>query len=272
MVDGHYRRRRHAAALVVLAAIFPACGVRAFAQPADSSTRRRSGDPPHSLLAIGDASTSVRQHDSISHALSVIEALGLRANLFATMIRTDTQLVTKGAIAAATGTLTYYQNLDDFDAVLLFVEGDPPLTRQQKSDLIAFVRSGKGLIAIHTTVGAFDSWPEFRNLLGIRGSKLDAIEKPDEVTSPGVSRFFPEPFHLRDWIVPLTLKPGTHLLASSNGSPAVWTTTYARGRVFVSQLGHDDQTWDRQDVQQMMLEGVRWAMEDGKRRGAKTPL
>jgi hypothetical protein len=64
-------------------------------------------------------------------------------------------LVTKGSIVAATGTLTYYKNLDDFDAVVLFIEGNPPLNSQQRSDLLEFVRSGKGLTAIHTTVAAF---------------------------------------------------------------------------------------------------------------------
>jgi hypothetical protein len=136
------------------------------AQRIDSSTRRTSGEPPYTILALGDVSTSERQLDAISHALSTIEELGLCAGLFSTVIRTDTQLVTKGAIVAATGTLTYYKNLDDFDAVLMFVQGNPPLGAHQKADLLSFVRSGKGLIAIDTTLSAFDSWPEFHQMLG----------------------------------------------------------------------------------------------------------
>jgi len=259
VVDGPYRRRRHAAPCAALTAILSCCAP-VLAQRADSSTHRIVGEPSHVILALGDVSSSERQHDSISHALSTIEALGLRAGLFSTLIRTDTQLVTRGAIAAATGTLTYYKNLDDFDAVLLFVEGNPPLTPQQKSDLLAFVQSGKGLVAIHTSVAAFDSWPAFRDMLGIRGDGPLAEEGADRELATPPSRFFPTGLHLHDRLVPLTLKPGAHVLATSNGIPAVWTTRYGKGRVFVSQFGHNEETWDREDVQHMIFEAVRWAM------------
>jgi hypothetical protein len=182
-------------------------------------------------LALGDVSTSERQLDVISHALSAIERLGLQAGLFNTVIRTDTQLVTKGAITAATGTLTYYKNLDDFAAVLMFVQGNPSLNAQQKSDLLSFVRSGKGLIAIDTTLSAFDSWPEFRDLLGSGGR-------------------------------------GIQVLQGSRRAPIVWTRRYGRGRIFVSRLGHDDQTWDNEDFQRTIMEGVRWAIGTKKQLAA----
>ena len=258
MVDGTHRCRRHTAAVAALATVLPLC-----AQITDSSTRRRSGEPVHAILALGDVSTSDRQHDSVSHALATIEGLGLRAGLFSTMIRTDTQLVTKGAIAAATGTLTYFKNLDDFDTVVLFVEGNPPLTAQQRSDLLSFVRSGKGLVAIHTTVAAFDDWPEFRDMLGIRGGYPGPIEGPEEeVNSIGRSRFFPSPFRVRDRVVAVPIKSGVHVLAASRATPVVWTTSHGKGRVFVSQLGHDDRAWDRDDLQHMIFEAIRWAIGD----------
>jgi type 1 glutamine amidotransferase len=233
----------------------------AFAQTPDSSIHRRAGDPPHTVLALGDVSTSAQQHDSVSHALSTIEALGLREGLFGTVIRTDTQLVTRGAIAAATGTLTYYKNLDDFDAVVLFVEGNPPLTLRQQADLIAFLQSGKGLVAIHTAVCAFHAWPEFRDILGIAGrGRLTEPSSDAEIEIAGTASLFPKPFHIRDRLVPLSLNKSARVLAASAGSPAVWTNRYGKGRVFVSQLGHYDAVWDRDDVQHMILEGVRWAI------------
>jgi hypothetical protein len=260
VVDGAHRWRRYTAAVAALAAVLPLC-----AQTPDSSTRRRSGEPPHAILALGDVSTSERQHDSISHALATIEGLGLRAGLFSTMIRTDTQLVTKGAIAAATGTLTFFKNLDDFDAVVLFVEGNPPLTAQQKADLLDFVRSGKGLVAIHTAVAAFDSWPEFRDMLGIRTGDNRPIEGPEEeVNSIGRSRFFPATFQMRDRLASAQPKSGVHVLAGSRSTPAVWTTNCGKGRVFVSQLGHNDRAWDREDLQHMIFEAVRWAIGEGR--------
>jgi hypothetical protein len=260
VVHGHHRGRCHVAATAAIALVILGRAT-AFEQAPDSSTHRRAGDPPRTVLALGDVSTSAPQHDSVSHALSIIEALGLREGLFVTVIRTDTQLVTRSAIAAATGTLTYYKNLNDFDAVVLFVEGNPPLTARQQADLIAFVQSGRGLVAIHTAICAFDAWPAFRNVLGLadRGPLTESPSDAEiDVASPG--GLFPKTFHIRDRLVRLSLKRSAHILAASAGIPVVWTNRYGKGRVFASQLGHDDAAWDREDVQHMILEGVRWAI------------
>ena len=124
----------------------------------DTSTQRVSGQPAKLILALGDVSTAGGQHDAVSHALVTIETLGLRAGLFDTLIRTDTQLVTKQAVSTLNGTLTFYRNLLDFDAVLLFTSGEPRLTAQQKADLLSFVRDdGKGLVAVHSAISSFVS-------------------------------------------------------------------------------------------------------------------
>jgi hypothetical protein len=241
-------------------------------QRPDTSTGRLSGQPPRTILALGDVSTDTWQHDSVSHALATVEYLGLRSGLYDTSIRTDTQLVTKGAIAAATGTLTFYKNLDDFDAVLLFVGGEPGLSSQQKTGLLSFVREGKGLVAIHSAVAAFPSWPEFAEMLGGRAAAGPEEVKDREVQVldrrfPAMS-LFPKSFHIRDHIAPVLLNRQGNLrvLAASGNTPVIWTHNFGKGRVFVSQLGHDDEVWDRKDVHKMVLEALRWVMGGLSRR------
>lgn len=267
MGHGHHGRGCQAATVASIIAALACC---AFAQQhPDSSTQRLSGQPPRTILALGDVSTDTWQHDSVSHALSTIEELGLRAGLYDTLIRTDTQLVTRGAIAATTGTLTFYKNLDDFDAVLMFVSGEPALGPQQKADLLSFVREGKGLVAIHSTLSAFPSWPEFAEMLGGR-----AVERPAEAEYhriavahgfPAMS-LFPKSFRIRDNISPLLLSSHSNLrvLAKSGDTPVIWTRNYGKGRVFVSQLGHENEVWDRKDVQSMMVEAIWWVMGNAR--------
>jgi len=236
----------------------------------DTSTQRLSGQPPKTILALGDVSTANYQHESLSHALATIERLGLEAGLYDTLIRTDTQLVTKGAIATATGTLTFYRNLDDFDAVLLLTGGDPKLSAQQKADLLSFVREGRGLVLGHSALSSFRSWPEFAGMVGGYAEEKPAAVEDWEVTvsdpaNPAFS-LFPRFFRLHDNLSPVKLEgsePGghTHVLAKSGtGIPVAWTKTYGKGRVFVSQLGHEDAVWDRRDVQHLYLEAIRWAI------------
>ena len=42
--------------------------------------------------------------------------------------------------------------------------------------------------------------------------------------------------------------------------PVVWARQYGKGRVFNVGWGHPDTTWDDPRFQQMMLEGIKWAM------------
>ena len=232
----------------------------------DTSTERVSGQPAKLILALGDVSTAGDQHDSVSHALVTIETLGLRAGLFDTLIRTDTQLVTKQAVSTLNGTLTFYRNLLDFDAVMLFTSGEPKLTTQQKMDLLSFVRDdGKGLVVVHSAISSFGSWLAYKELIGATG-----IEPPGESENqdvlvlasdfPGMRLFTPS-FRIRDRFFHISIEhpENTHILAKSEtGVPIAWTKRYGKGRVFVSQIGHDDAVWDRKDVQGMYLEAIRW--------------
>jgi type 1 glutamine amidotransferase len=230
----------------------------------NTSTERLAGQPPKTVLALGDVSTSAYQHDSLSHALAAIEELGLRAGLYDTLIRTDPQLVTKGEIAFATGTLTFYKNLDDFDAVVLLTAGDPKLTPQQKSDLLSFVREGKGLIAIHSAIGSFRAWPEFAAMLGGQiEERPSAVEDWDVTVSPAASllNLLPKSFRVRDNFSPVALQEGARVLArSGDGIPVVWTKPYGKGSVFVSQIGHEDAVWDRPEIRSLYLSAIRWAI------------
>jgi type 1 glutamine amidotransferase len=233
----------------------------------DTSTERLTGQPPKSILALGDVSTADYQHESLSHALSTIEEMGLRAGLYDTLIRTDPQLVTSGEIAAATGTLTFYKNLQDFDAVVLLTAGEPKLNPQQKSDLLSFVRNGKGLVAIHSAIGSFREWSEFANMIGGQvEERLAATEDRAvtvlDTTNPLMS-LLPKSFRIHDNFSPVSLQKGVRVLAQSGaGTPVVWTKSYGKGRVFVSQIGHEGAVWDRRDVQHLNLEGIRWAIGD----------
>jgi type 1 glutamine amidotransferase len=231
----------------------------------DTSTERLTGQPPKTILALGDVSTAGYQHESLSHALSTIEEMGLRAGLYDTLIRTDPQLVTSGEIAAATGTLTFYKNLQDFDTVVLLTAGEPRLTAQQKSDLLSFVRNGKGLVAIHSAIGSFRGWPEFADMIGGRNEEHSVATEDWDVTvldmaNPLMS-LLPKSFRSHDNFSPVVLRRGARVLAQSgDGTPIVWTRGYGKGRVFASQIGHEDAVWDRRDVQHLYLEGIRWAI------------
>src|SRR5581483_7475512 len=86
------------------------------------------------VLAWADTLTGY-QHDSISHALAVMERVGRESGAYEMFLRTDSQWITREPVAAPARNA---RNLNYFDAIFYFGTGDN-LTPAQKKDLLAFV-------------------------------------------------------------------------------------------------------------------------------------
>jgi uncharacterized protein len=230
------------------------------------------------------------QHDAITHALSTIERLGWDSGLYDTIIRTDSQSITKRPIefktdtGIATGEQFLARNLNDFDAIFFFGVREIDLTPQQKADLLSFVRDdGKGFVATHAASTGFFSWPEFGEMLGGRFDEhpwgiMDATVVVEDVKSPIVGHLPPsfsvidEHYQLKDFS-----RDRLHVLARLDQSklnlsaplvhrkdadfPVAWTKTYGKGRVFYSTLGHMRELWDTPWMQQMYFQALKWTME-----------
>ena len=111
------------------------------------------------LLVLGEEKGY--RHESVSHAMAVIEQLGEQTGLWDTTIRTDTEPLTKKKLEFNA------KNLNDFDAIFMFTGGDPEMDAQQKADFLSFIHDdGKGLIGVHAAAITWVHWPEFVDMLG----------------------------------------------------------------------------------------------------------
>ena len=246
-------------------------------------------------MAVGDVHRRNYQHDSVSHALSTIERLGRQSGLFDTVIRTDIQLLTKQPIEFAEKSEVadaYYKTLNDFDAIFFFSIGELELTAQQKTDLMSFIKEdGKGIVAAHTAVNMFYTWPEFGEMIGgyFDDHPWMIFDAPVILEAPDfpAMKHFPRAFTLRDEIYQmkdfsrdrvrvlarldagkLDLKnPRVH---RTDGDFAVaWAREYGKGRLFYSTFGHTEESWDNPALQKMWIEAIKWAM--GMTRGDARP-
>lgn len=236
------------------------------------------------LLAIADVQTGFH-HDSISHALATVEHIGRRAGAYVTMIRTDSQLVTKGQIAGQGrygGRSVNARTLDYYDAIFMLPSGYGTMNEQQKKELLAFVHDeGKGLVVGHATGVAFTDWPEFGEMVGgYMDSEFNADARVivEDPMFPGAGAFggltfmftdqhpvFKEPYSRDKVRVVLRLDPTSlseQLRARrADGDFAVaFAKSYGKGRVFNMGWGHPDTTWDDPRFQQFMLEAIKWAI------------
>ena len=243
------------------------------------------------VLVVADLHTGNQiAHDAVSHAIATLERLGRESGAYVAFLRTDTTLVTKGEVW---GTGDYAKggpraargrNLDYFDAVVFYTNGETEMTAQQKADLLAFVRDdGKGFVAVHTATASFSSWPEYGAMVGgfFENHPWNVFDAPVIVERPDfpAMQHLPRELVLRDEMyqyrapysranVDVLARLDERKLDLTNPNvkrtdqdfPVAWIKTYGRGRVFSSTLGHSDASWDDARVRGVYLEGIKWVL------------
>jgi hypothetical protein len=246
----------------------------------DQGRGGRGGAPARKrVLAWADTRNGQAQHESVSHALAVIERLGYQSGLWDTFIRTDSHIISKTPKKTDGSAASGGPNLNNVDAIFFMGHREVPIDASQKEELLSFVREGKGFVAAHIALTAFDSWPEFLDLIGARfdghpitGPGTVVNERPDFPATkhfppsfPFSDEFYQPKSHSRDKIdvllrLDLSAVPANQGLHLQGDYPLAWAKLYGKGRVFYGSFAHSSETWDSRDIQQMYFEAMRWAL------------
>jgi hypothetical protein len=227
------------------------------------------------LLVVGEEKGY--RHEAVSHAMATIERLGNETGLWETTIRTDTEVLTKKKLEYNA------KNLNDFDAVVFYTSGELPMDASQKADLLSFVHDdGKGFIGVHSATITFTEWPEYGEMIGGYFDEhpwgtFDAPILVEDPNFPGMQQW-PRSFVLNDEIyqlrnysrdkvrVLMRLDPSKLDLSNpkvhrtDRDFAVTWARAYGKGRVYYSNLGHVKENWDNPKIQQMYIEGIKWAL------------
>lgn len=284
------RRFRLSALTVVALAVLSVASDPADAQRGPGRGGAQQPRTRKVVLAWADTRNGQAQHESTSHALAVIEQLGYESGAYDTFIRTDSNIIANEPRKTTGDPASGGPSLRLADAIFFLGHRDVPIDEQQKLELLAWVREGKGLVAAHTALTAFDSWPEFGALLGGRydGHPWNTVagtvinEAPDFPATKHFARSFAftdEFYQAKDFsrenarvllrLDVSKLPPNPQYHGKDGDLPLVWVKSYGKGRVFYSSFGHDQRVWDDRDVKQMYLEALKWAL--GLSDGDTTP-
>jgi type 1 glutamine amidotransferase len=227
------------------------------------------------LLVIGQSKGY--EHESVSTAMATLYELGRASKQWNTYFRTDCAAVTKKPRKWGA------KNLDAFDAVVFFTDGDLDMDESQKSDLLSFVaRDGKGFIGIHSATITFLGWSDYGKMIGgyFDGHPWGEFDAPlvvEDGAFPGM-RHLPARFVLKDEIYQIkdfsrenvrvllkldaskvdVSKKGIH--RRDGDFPVIWARNYGKGRVLYNGLGHNPRVWDRPETQKMWVEMVEWSL------------
>jgi uncharacterized protein len=227
------------------------------------------------LLVIGEEKGY--RHEAVTHAMVTIERLGRETGAWDTVIRTDTEALTKAKLEYNA------KNLNDFDAVLFYTGGTLEMDEQKKADFASFVHDdGKGFIGIHSAAITFTQWPAYGEMIGgyydeHPWNTFDAPIVVEDATFPGMQSWKPA-FTLTDEIYQLKMfsrensrvlmrldaskldlkNPRVH--RTDNDFAVAFAKMYGKGRVFYTTLGHVEANWDKPEMQAMITGAIKWAL------------
>jgi uncharacterized protein len=254
--------------LLFVIASMAATGFGQNASEKDQSLRKKR------LLFIGQSKDW--EHDSVSYAAGTLWKLGHDTGLWDTFIYTDCRPITRKPLPRN------QKNLDYFDAIVFFTSGELDMDDPQKTDLLAFVKDGRGFLGLHSATDTFHQWPAYGEMIGGYFDEhpwmtFDAPLVVEDQQFPGM-QYVPKNFVMKDEIyqvkdfsrdnVRVLMRLDESKLDLHNPKvhrtdgdfPVIWARNYGKGRVLYNGLGHLDAVWDRPDIQKMLVEQVKWVL------------
>lgn len=164
--------------------------------------------------------------------------------------------------------------LSTYDAVILhFMNWETPAPGPAaRNNLRRFVEGGKGLVLVHFACGAWQDWPEFKNLAGRawdpklrghdpRGPFTVRFRDPAHPVTAGLQDFETddELYTCLAGDAPIRVLATARSKVDELEYPMAFVRDYGRGRVFHSPLGHDAKALRPEAVGTLFRRGTAWA-------------
>ena len=233
------------------------------------------------------------KHKVIPHASEVVKVLGTKSGAYTVVESNDIDMLAPEKLKAFDAVVLNntcpkreYRNL------FLDVLADrPEAERNQRAEeleqsLLDFVRSGKGLVALHGAITVQNNSPEFSEMMG--GSfdfhprrqtvTLDLVDPAHPLVAAFEGKSFvhnDEPYLFKNAYAKNNFRP---LLEMNVGkldeqtreNPKVageiryvaWIKSYGKGRVFYCGPSHQPESYETAELLQFVLDGVQYALGD----------
>ena len=164
--------------------------------------------------------------------------------------------------------------IEDYDVIVLhFMNWEKPAPGAgARANLREFVGRGRGLMIVHFGCGAFQDWPEFRDLAGrVWDPKLRAHDPKGPFRVDIAERDHPitrgmEPFETDDELYtclagerPIELLATARSKVDGKDYPMAFAFDYGKGRVFHCALGHDVKAVENPGAAELFRRGCAWS-------------
>lgn len=159
------------------------------------------------------------------------------------------------------------ENLDKYDALMIYANHEE-ITPTQEKALLDYVQKGRGFIPIHCASFCFQNSLKYIDLVGgqFKSHQTDSfatsiINKAHPVMK-GLSEFITwDETYVHDKLA-TDIEVLMERVEGDHREPWTWVKPHGKGRVFYTAYGHDERTWNHPGFQQLVKEGIIWAVGD----------
>ncbi|KKN45960.1 hypothetical protein LCGC14_0677800 [marine sediment metagenome] len=171
--------------------------------------------------------------------------------------------------------ITYTENVDDlneknldlYDGLIVYANHEN-IGSAQETALLDFVSEGNAFIPLHSASFCFKNSPDYIDLVGAQfkehgtGVFEAKIVDSEHPIMQGLKEFSTwDETYVHDKIA----DDITVLMERVDGDhhePWTWVKNHGKGKVFYTAYGHDERTWSNPGFQQLVKQGILWAVND----------
>ncbi|MDO6604772.1 PVC-type heme-binding CxxCH protein [Arenibacter palladensis] len=159
------------------------------------------------------------------------------------------------------------ENLALYDGVIIYANHENRFPEQEKA-LLDYVAAGHAFLPIHCASFCFNESEEYVDLVGgqfkTHGTDTFTAKIVDK-SHPIMQNF--EEFSTWDetYVHDKLANDITVLMERVEGEhhePWTWVKQFGKGKVFYTAYGHDERTWSKPGFQNLIKEGILWAVDD----------
>jgi type 1 glutamine amidotransferase len=167
----------------------------------------------------------------------------------------------------------------NYDVIVLY-NMTQNISPKRQENFKALLKKGVGLVALHHSEGAFNTWEDYRRIIGARyplkPQEIDGkqyatgtYEHDNDLNIKIVDRRHPITRDLSDFTIHDEVYKGVwfakdnHVLLTTdhpkNDRTIGWTRQYEGARVAYLQLGHDAKAYANPNYRQLVVRAIRWS-------------
>lgn len=250
-----------------------ACVIAVAGALAPAGVASAQTDPPHVLVF---STTYGFHHSSIEYGNSVLAQLAAQTGEFTVEFSQNPSDISAAKLAQA-------------DLVLFnSTTGRSPLSARQRAEFEQWIGCGGGFAGVHASADHNYGWPLYAELVGAQfeghpqmandpAARMVVEDQTHPITEAWrgqdsfwiqdeLYRWRRDPRGTQDVNVLLSLDETTVRQGIQAGAlpyvhrqPIAWTKTFrGASRVYYTNLGHNEATWDRADFRRSLVAGIKW--------------